>query len=558
MSTTSRIPEPGTRRVARFNDPDFRTSGLVQLTRPQLIGTMLGLLLSVLLASLDQTIVGTAEPRIIAQLSGFDRYPWVSTNYLLTSTLAIPIFAKLSDIYGRKPFFLAGSGMFILTSALCGASGTLSFLPKFLDGMNQLIIFRGLQGVGGGMMMGLAFTIIGDVFSPAERGKYQGFFAATYGLSSIFGPTLGGWLTDHVSWRACFYVNLPVGIVAIIAIWMQFPYWRPEGIKRSIDWAGVSSLILSIVPMLLAFTWVTDYGWGSTRVEGLLAFAAIMMAVFIHVEGKAIEPLIPLVLFRHPVISMSATASFILGMGMFGVIIYLPLFMQGVLGVSATQSGNLLTPLLLSSVAGSILTGQMNLRMRTYKPSAVLGSIMIAIGMVLFARMGAQTVPTEVLTAMIIAGFGMGLLMPVYTVAIQNVASRENMGAASALPTFFRSIGSTVGVAIFGTILLTNYHRDFNQAVPSGVATDLLKPFQNPLMLAQMRTQLVDSFGRLAGGPELLKQLMASVRMSLVHGINLIFVSSAVIMAAAVVLNLLLRNVPLHHGAPKPEPQIEI
>ncbi len=279
---------------------EFHTSGIVRLTWGQLLGSMTGLLLSVLLASLDQTIVGTAEPRIIAQLSGFDRYPWVSTTYLLTSTLAIPIFAKLSDIYGRKWFFLGGAGGFMLTSALCGAAGK---LPVPLDGMNQLIISRGLQGVAGGMMMSLAFTVIGDIFSPAERGKYQGFFAATYGLSSIFGPTLGGWLTDHISWRACFYVNLPVGIVAIAAIYFYFPYWRPEGIKRRVDWAGVSALILSIVPLLLALTWVTEYGWASFRVESLLVVAAVMLAAFIYAETRAIEPLIPLVLFRAPVIA---------------------------------------------------------------------------------------------------------------------------------------------------------------------------------------------------------------------------------------------------------------
>ena len=529
--------------------PEFHTSGIVPLTRPQLLGTMIGLLLSVLLASLDQTIVGTAEPRIIAQLSGFDRYPWVATSYLLSSTLAIPIFAKLSDIYGRKWFFLWGAAMFILTSALCGAAGTMNFLG--IDGMNQLIISRGLQGIGGGMMMGLAFTIIGDVFSPAERGKYQGFFAATYGLASIFGPTLGGWLTDHVSWRACFYVNLPVGIIAIAAIYLEFPYWRPEGVKRSIDWAGVGTLILSIVPLLLAFTWVTDYGWGSTRVELLLAMAVVMLGAFLYIEGKAVEPLIPLVLFRNPIISMCSVASFVLGMGMFGVIIYLPLFMQGVLGVSATESGNLLTPLLLSSVVGSITTGQINLRLRTYKPSAVAGSIMVAAGMILFARMGAMTRHSEVITGMLIAGFGMGLLMPVYTVAIQNAASREHMGAASALPTFFRSIGSTVGVAIFGTVLLTNYQHDFAKGVPPGIPASMLEPFLNPLMLAQRRQQLDAVFGQYAGGMALLKTLLANVRSSLVHGINLIFISSAVIMSATVVLNLMLRNVRLRHGAPK-------
>ncbi len=534
---------------------EFHTSGLVRLTRPQLLGTMLGLLLSVLLASLDQTIVGTAEPRIIAQLSGFDRYPWVATNYLLTSTLAIPIFAKLSDIYGRKWFFLTGAGMFMLTSALCGASGTLTFLP--IDGMNQLIVFRGLQGVGGGMMMGLAFTIIGDVFSPAERGKYQGFFAATYGLASIFGPTLGGWLTDHVSWRAAFYVNLPVGIVAIVAIWLEFPYWRPEGVKRSIDWAGVTTLILCIVPLLLALTWVRDYGWSSPRVEFLLAMSIVMLAAFLWIERKAVEPLIPLVLFRNPVISMASTASFILGMGMFGVIIYLPLFMQGVLGVSATESGNLLTVLLLSSVAGSILTGQINLRLLTYKPSAVAGSILITAGMILFARMDAMTLRSAVVTAMLVAGFGMGLLMPVYTVAIQNAASREHMGAASALPTFFRSIGSTVGVAIFGTILLTNYQRDFAKGVPAHVPANLLQPFLNPLMLPQIMPRLDQTFGQYPGGLALLKTLLGNVRTGLVHGINLIFVSSAAIMAVAIVLNVFLRSIPLRHGTPAPQPHPE-
>ena len=525
--------------------PEFQTSGIVRLTRSQLLGTMTGLLLAVLLASLDQTIVGTAEPRIIAQLSGFDRYPWVSTTYLLCSTLAIPIFARLSDIYGRKWFFLTGAAMFMVTSALCGAAGKLPGIP--LDGMNQLIISRGLQCIGGGMMMGLAFTIIGDIFSPAERGKYQGFFAATYGLASIFGPTLGGWLTDHVSWRAAFYVNLPVGIVAIIAIYFQFPYWRPEGVKRSIDWAGVGTLILSIVPLLLALTWVTDYGWASGRVDSLLVFAASMLAAFLYFETKAVEPLIPLVLFRSSVIGMSSAASFILGMGMFGVIIYLPLFMQGVLGVSATESGNLLTPLLLSSVVGSILTGQINLRFRTYKPSAVAGSILVAAGMILFARMNAATTHSDVLTGMLIAGFGMGQLMPVYTVAIQNAAAREHMGAASALPTFFRSIGSTIGVAIFGTVLLTNYQRDFAKAVPRGTPAAFVKPFSNPLMLAQMRPQLDTMFGGYPHGLVLLKALMGNVRLALVHGINLIFVSSAAIMTAAVVLNLLLRSIPLRH-----------
>jgi EmrB/QacA subfamily drug resistance transporter len=533
-------------------EPKFHTSGLIRLTRPQMFATMTGLMLAVLLAALDQTIVGTAEPRIIAQLSGFNRYPWVSTTYLLTSTLAVPIFAKLSDMYGRKWFFLGGATMFVLTSALCGASGTFTFLP--IDGMNQLIVFRGLQGIGAGMMMGLAFTIIGDVFSPAERGKYQGFFAAAWGLASIFGPTLGGWLTDHVSWRAAFYVNLPVGLVAIAAIYFQFPELHPEGIQRRLDWAGLISLILCIVPLLLALTWVTDYGWTSTRVETLLAFSVIMLAVFLRAETKAIEPLIPLSLFRNPIVSLCSICVFLLGMGMFGVIIYLPLFMQGVLGVSATQSGNLLTPLMLGAVVGSIVTGQLNLRLGSYKLAAVSGSVLVAAGMILFARMGGDTQRMDVILAMIVAGTGMGLLQPVYTVAVQNVAPRKQMGAATASTAFFRSIGSTMGVAIFGSVLLTSYHHDLTAGIPPGTPPAALKLFSNPLLLTQLRPQLDATFGQTAAGRHLLQMLLANVRTGLLNGLQRIFFASAVIMTLAIILHVMLRDVPLRrHHAPEPE-----
>ncbi|HYA17902.1 MAG TPA: MFS transporter, partial [Bryobacteraceae bacterium] len=221
--------------MASVAQTEFQTSGLVRLTRSQLIGTLGGLLFALLLAAIDQTIVGTAEPRIIASLSGFNRYPWVATAYLLSSTIAVPIFGKLSDIYGRKGFFLFGTSLFVIASALCGAAGNLNFTG--LDGMNQLILFRGLQGLGAGMMIGLIFVIIGDIFSPAERGKYQALFAAVWGFASMFGPTAGGWLMDAFSWRATFYVNLPVGILAVIAIYLQFPSLHKKGVDRKIDWA---------------------------------------------------------------------------------------------------------------------------------------------------------------------------------------------------------------------------------------------------------------------------------------------------------------------------------
>ena len=526
----------------------FHTSGIVRLTRPQLIGTLGGLLFALLLAAIDQTIVGTAEPRIIAQLSGFDRYPWVSTAYLLSSTIAVPIFGKLSDIYGRKGFFLAGTSLFVVASALCGASGKMNFLG--IDGMNQLIVFRGTQGLGAGTMIGLIFVIIGDIFSPAERGKYQALFAGVWGFASMFGPTAGGWLTDQFSWRAAFYVNLPVGILAVIAIYMEFPNLKPKSTGRKVDWFGVATLIFCIVPLLLALTWVTNYGWGSARVESLLVVAAVMLCAFLFAETRATEPLIPLSLFRNPVIATCSLAVFILGMGMFGVIIYLPLFMQGVLGVSATQSGNLLTPLMMGAVVGSIVTGQVNARVGSYKPSAVTGSILVAIGMSFFRHMDGSTARGYVVVGMVIAGIGMGLLQPVYTVAVQNAAPREHMGAATASTAFFRSIGSTVGVAVFGSLLLTKFHRDFDAGVPAGTPAAALAAFSNPLMLGSMRPQLEATFGKYPGGLQLLRTLLGNVRSALIGGLGRIFFASAVVMSLAIILHIMLKDVKLRGRAP--------
>jgi EmrB/QacA subfamily drug resistance transporter len=536
-------------------EPQFHTSGIVRLTRGQLIGTMTGLVLAMLLAALDQTIVGTAEPRIIASLSGFNRYPWVATAYMLASTMVIPIVAKLSDLYGRKRFFLGGAAIFVLASALCGASGDLTFLP--LDGMNQLIVFRGIQGIGAGVIMGLIFVIVGDIFSPAERGRYQGFFSAVWGLSSVFGPTAGGWLTDHISWRATFYVNLPVGIVALAAIYTQFPDFRPQHSRRQLDLAGMATLSLSIVPLLLALTWVTQYGWTSTRVSALLAWSVVMLGAFLYVETKAPEPLIPLTLFRDPVIRVCSILVFVLGMGMFGVIIYLPLFMQGVMRVSATQSGTLLTPMMLGTVSGSFIGGQMTYRLRNYKIPGILGSVLVATGMSVFAMLDADASRSQVVLGMVFAGLGMGFQLPVYTVAVQNAAPRNQMGAATASTTFFRSIGSTVGVAVFGSVLLSNYHAEFSKGVPPGTPQNALELFSNPLLLVQMRPQLEAVFAGLSGGLTLMNTLLANVRTALTHGLHLIFVSSAVLMAGAVALNIVLKNVPLrsHHAhTPAQEP----
>ena len=531
--------------------PHYVTSGIVRLTKPQLIGTVAGLMLGALLSAIDQTIVGTAEPRIIASLSGFDRYPWVATVYLLTSTLSVPIFASLSDMHGRKPFFLVGSILFVVASALCGMAGMLTFLP--IDGMGQLIVFRALQGIGAGMIMGLLFTIIGDIFSPSERGHYIGLFSAVWGLASIFGPTLGGWLTDQWSWRACFWVNLPIGAIAVAAIYIEFPHMKPRAAARRLDWPGFGTLIACVSPILLALTWATEYGWGSARVLSLLAAGAIMLGAFLYVESRAAEPMIPLGLFKNPVIAVCSICVFLMGIGMFGVIMYLPLFMQGVLGISATASGGLLTPLMLGAVFGSFLSGQIVSRTGHYKWVGVGGSVLVAIGMTAFARMDTTVVPSFVAAGMVVAGLGMGLVQPVYTVAVQNVAPRRQMGAATSSTLFFRSIGSTVGVATFGSMMLTRYHREFARAVPDHVPSDLLVYFGNPLLLMQMRSQIEARVAEMPGGAVALDHLFAAVKTALAHGLELVFFWSAVMMALAVLVHLALRNEPLRTQMTEPD-----
>ena len=415
-------------------------------------------------------------------------------------------------------------------------------------------MFRGLQGIGGGMVTGILFTIVGDIFSPLERGRYQGLFAALWGVASIFGPTLGGWLTDNWSWRACFYVNLPVGAIALLAIHFEFPGMKPKGSSRQLDWAGFATLLGTVVPLLLALTWATQYGWTSTRVLSLIALSVVMLGALLYAESKASEPIIPLELFANPVIAICSVAAFVLGMGMFGTIIYLPLFMQGVLGVSATQSGNLLTPLLMGTVVSSIIGGQMISRTGEYKWQGVGGAILIAVGMILFARMNADTARSYVAFAMILAGLGMGFLQPVYTLAVQNVAPRNRMGAATSSTIFFRSIGSTVGVAAFGSVMLTQYHTEFRASMPQGVPPVALPFFENPLLLVQARPQLEQIFGHLPNGLQMLQSLFIAVKAALMHGLQEIFFWSAVVMSASVVLHLFLRRVPMR-GKPTADQQ---
>ncbi|MCA1668840.1 MAG: MFS transporter [Thermomicrobia bacterium] len=475
----------------------------------------------------------------------------MTTAYLLTSTASVPIFGKLSDIYGRKWFYLGGAVLFVVASALCGAAGSLPGVPG--DGMTQLIIFRGVQGVGGGIIMAITFTIIGDIFPPAVRGKYQGLLSAVWGMSSVFGPTLGGWITDSFSWRWIFYINLPVGILATAALYVAFPYFKPEGVKRVIDYAGVVTLLGGLVPLLVALTWVTDYGWGSPRVVGLLVVACVMLVAFVLAETRAIEPLLPLSLFRDRIIALSTITVFFNGMAMFAAILFIPLFMQTVLGVSATQSGSLLTPMMVIWSVGSIGAGQIVARMGRYKALVLCGLALMTVGLLLLGRMGADTSRLIVVGEMLLVGMGMGLTMPIFTLIVQNAAPQRQIGAATATVQFFRQIGGTVGAAVFGSIMLSRYKMHFDAAVPRGTPSTALAAFKNPLQLAQTLPQLKDQFAAIPNGAPLLQTLLANTKDALVYAITGVFLISMILSLAAFVINFWLKDVPLRASFAPPE-----
>jgi predicted MFS family arabinose efflux permease len=328
---------------------------------------------------------------------------------------------------------------------------------------------------------------------------------------------------------------------------------KPRSSGKQIDWNGFAFLIATVVPLLLALTWVPQHGWSALRVWPLLVFSVVMLAGFLVNEARAAEPIIPLTLFRDPIIAVCSLCSFMLGVGMFGAIIYLPLFMQGVLGTSATQSGNLLTPLLMGAVVGAIVGGQTVSRVGEYKLLGVAGSIFLAAGMVLFARMTGETTHGYVVFAMVVAGLGMGLLQPVYTIAVQNVAPRERMGAATSSTIFFRSIGSTVGVAAFGSVMLTRYHDEFLRLAPHGLPEAAMPYLMNPILLAQSRPQLATIFASTPGGLAMVQPLVASVKTSLMHGLQEVFFFAAVLTAIAVVPHLFLKREPLRTRSATPD-----
>ncbi|HEX2754354.1 MAG TPA: MDR family MFS transporter [Candidatus Limnocylindrales bacterium] len=423
-------------------------------------------MLGMFLGALDQTIVGPVLPKIVTDLNGADLYTWVVTIYLLTSTVSVPIYGKLSDLYGRKPLLIAGIVLFLAGSALSGLSQT----------MWQLILFRGIQGLGAGSLFPIALAVIGDLFTPAERGRYQGLFGGVFGLAFIIGPFLGGYLTDHFGWHWIFFVNLPIGLIALFVISRLLPNVHGKVTKISIDYLGVATLVLGLVPILIGLTIAETGGFGDPYVWIWSAVGAVFLVIFVLVERRAAEPVIPLHLFRNRTFSASMVAIFFATFGFGAAIIFLPLYFQVVEGANATESGYRLLPFLAGLIFSSILSGLVVSRTGKYKPTLIIGIVVLVIGLGLMTQLRAGTDDLTLAIWMVIAGLGVGPTFAVFTIVVQNSVPFHELGAATSDLTLFRQIGTTVGITMAFTLFRINLSWDLlrNQIIDAGAPAALV------------------------------------------------------------------------------------
>ena len=499
------------------------------LSHREIVIVIGGLMLGTLLAALDQTIVATALPRIVGDLGGLDHLSWVVTAYLLTSTASTPLYGKVSDMVGRKVVYQFAVVTFMVGSVLAGISGT----------MGELIAARAVQGAGAGGLMSMAMAIVGAVVAPRDRGRYQGYFGAVFALSSVGGPLLGGFFADHGAWRWVFFVNIPLGLLTFVVTGtvLNLAFHR---VRHAVDWWGSALLVSGVTCSLLVTVWGgSQYPWGSPTIVGLGAAAAVLVTLFVFRERRAPEPILPPRLFAQRVFTVSIGVTFILGVSLFGAIVFLPLFLQVVTGASATRSGLLLSPLMLSVVFTSILSGRLISRWGRYRVFPIVGTGTLTLGLLLLSRLGADTTRAEAALPMVVIGLGVGLVMQVMLLAVQNAVAHRDLGTATASVNFFRSMGGAFGVAAFGAILTNRLAYNLPRLLP-GFSADQLG-------------------GGLRNGPEQLRRLPDPVRERVVEAfarsMHVVFLWAVPFAVLAFLLSWALREVPLrespHIGAPE-------
>jgi len=515
----------------------------------RLVLVTVGVMLALLLAALDQTIVGTAMPRIIADLNGLDRYAWLTTAYLVTSTVTVPIAGKLGDLFGRKPFILGGMIGFMVMSWFCG----------FAQDMNQLIVFRAAQGLFGGVLFASVFTVLADIFTPQTRARMQGVFGGVFGLASIIGPATGGFITDNWGWRWVFYVNVPVGVIGIALLVAYLPFVRTKASWRDIDFVGAFLMAAGLVPILIALSNTNTYGWTSWQTLLPLLGGVGLLIAFLVVEHFEPEPIVPLKLFLNRAYAVSVIVGFLAGFGMFGAIIFTPLIFQGVLGVSATNSGTLITPMMLGLIGSSVITGQLMVRLKHYAFLGTIGSAVMIAGMLLLSEVAVTSTTLQVTAALVIVGAGLGVSMPLYLNAVQSAVERKFLGVVSSNLQFFRNVGGTIATAIFGSILANrlapNIQDKINAAhLPAQFTSNFKVGFTsagqifNQAALAQRRAALPPNLR------PVFDQAMIAVKAGLATTLHEMFLIGAGIIAIALVASLFMPSVPLRGKQPDTGP----
>src|SRR5262245_5999332 len=419
----------------------------INLSNRQKLEILGAILLALFLFALDQTVVGTALPIIVTDLGGNELYPWAVTIYLLTSTISGPIYGKLSDLYGRRPIFIWAVGLFLVASLLCGLS----------QEMWQFILFRGLQGLGGGAVFPVALAVVADLWEPSERGKYLGLFGAVFGLSSLIGPAIGGFITDTWGWHWIFFVNVPIALVSLVVCWRLLPPVRNPAGGRNIDYLGAAVFTAAIAPFLIGLSNKQTGEWTDPLVGGLIVVGLAIGAAFVFVESRAADPILPLGLFRNRSFTISVTAMFLVAFGFFAGIIFLPRYFLVVEGVSATESGYSLLPMLLALIVSATLSGQIVARTHHYKLLILASMLLLALGCYLMTNLTADTDRLQLWLWMVIAGLGIGPSFAVFTLVVQNTVLPRLIGTATSSLTFFQQIGGTVGLTIAGTLFADRF-----------------------------------------------------------------------------------------------------